>query len=256
MALKILLIEDDFVLAEGLVENLNELGYTEVKVASRYSEVKTRLKDFEPDVFVVDIYLKGSAKNGIEIMEEVNSDGTIPLIYLTSFDDHTYRDKAKNTSPSAYLIKPASKQQIDVAIDFAISNFSKSEVADPGSPEVLRESLNLHAGLGYFFVKTSDRYEKISENDVLYFKASGTYTVLYTTAKTYTLATNIKRVLPQLNQNIFIRCHRSFAVNKNKIAAFDDANIFVKGPDEMNSIPISRSFKSDISSSLVKIKTE
>jgi len=256
MALNILIIEDDLLLAEGLVENLLDLGYSEVKVASRYREVLVILENFKPDIFIVDIYLKGSAKNGIEIVTEIKEQIDAPIIYLTSFDDNEYRDKAKKTSPSAYLIKPASKPQIDVAIDFALSNFTKSETADNVQITDLEDSINLHKGVGYFFVKTSDRYEKIMENELLYLKASGTYTVLYTIEKSFTVATNIKRLLPQLNQSIILRCHRSYAVNKNKIKAFDDGNIYLKGKEEIHNIPVSRRYRSEINNKLVRIKTE
>jgi len=256
MELKILLIEDDLILAEGLVENLYELGYRNVKVASGYQQVEDVLQSFVPDIFIVDIYLKGSPKNGIEIMEHLDASKYGPIIYLTSFDDHLYRDKAKKTNPSAYLIKPASKQQVDVAIDFAISNFSESKIADNSGIDELTDAINLRVGQGYFFVKTGDRYEKVAESDVLYLQASGTYTLIYTNQKTYTVATNIKRLLPQVNQNIFVRCHRSYAINKNKIVAFNETDLFIQGEKEMSSIPVSRSFKSELTSSLVRIKTE
>lgn len=256
MALKILVIEDDLLLAESLVENLLDLGYSEVKTAPRYKEVISLLEEFQPDLLIVDIYLKGSAKNGIEIVMEIKEQLDAPIIYLTSFDDNEYRDKAKTTSPSAYLIKPASKQQIDVAVDFALSNFAKSEAAESIKAPNLESPINLHRGEGYFFVKTSDRYEKIMENELLYLKASGTYTVLYTMEKSFTVATNIKRLIPQLNQNIILRCHRSYAVNKNKIKAFDESNIFLRGEEEIHSIPLSRRYKSEMNSKLVRIKTE
>lgn len=256
MALKILVIEDDLLLAENLMENLLDLGYSEVKIASRYKEVFSILENFEPDLYIVDIYLKGSAKNGIQIMEEMMDEAVGPIIYLTSFDDNEFREKAKQTNPAAYLIKPASKQQIDVAIDFAVSNFAKATNPSKSPTPDVESAINLYNGVGYFFVKTKDRYEKILENELLYLKAYGTYTVIYTTERSYTIATNIKRLVPQLNNKLVLRCHRSFAVNKNRIQAFDDSNIYVMGSSEVHTIPMSRRYRQLLSNHLVRIKTE
>lgn len=249
MGIKVLIIEDDLIIAENLKENLLEMGYSVVGIATRFEEAITLYNDVSPDICLVDIYLKGSAKNGIEIMEYLNAGDSIPIIYLTSFSDSEYRDKAKSTNPAAYLIKPASKKQIDVAIDFALSNFHKAtNNKDHQCP--------FFTGNGYFFVKGSDRYEKIYEKDIAYLQASGTYCVISTTTKEYTISANLKSFLQQINSKELIRCHRSYAVNISRIHAFDDMSLFVLKDQEIHDIPMSNKYKNDVFAILPRIKSD
>jgi len=224
MSIQVLVIEDDLIIAENLKENLTELGYVVTGIASDFSKAIALYASDKPDVCIVDIYLKGSAKNGIETMQHLNAGAEMPIIYLTSFSDHEIREKAKSTNPSAFLVKPASKAQIDVAIDFALTNFRKKQLeieADaPGPcPYVTRK--------GYFFIRIKDRYEKIYAHDISFVMAAGSYTKIYTSDREYTISAGMKSFLQQLKSEEIIRCHRSYAVNIHKVKAFDDIGLFV-----------------------------
>ena len=253
MGIKVLIIEDDLIIAENLKENLLEMGYSIVGIASRTEEAISLFTEHSPDICLVDIYLKGSSKNGIEIMEFLNAGESIPIIYLTSFADSEYRDRAKSTNAAAYLIKPASKKQIDVAIDFALSNFHKPKLETNNNEDV---HCPFFAGIGYFFVKSNGRYEKIYEKNIAYLKASGTYCVIATTSKEYIISANLKSFLSQIQTKDLVRCHRSYAVNINHIQAFDDISLFVLRGNEVNDIPISNSYKNDVFAILPRIKSD
>jgi len=235
MAIQVLIIEDDLIIAENLKENLLELGYQVNGISSNATSAIAMYRQQRPDICITDIYLKGSAKNGIEIMQELNAGDEIPIIYLTSFSDHEYRDKAKSTNPAAYLMKPASKTQIDVAIDFALTNFRKKqlefETEDPYQcPFVTRK--------GYFFVKVKDRYEKIYAHDISLIMAAGSYTKIYTSEREYTISAGMKSFLQQLKSEDVVRCHRSYAINIHKIKAFDDLGLFVIQGKEVHNVPV------------------
>ena len=185
MSIQVLIIEDDLIIAENLKENLLELGYQVNGIASNATAAIAMYYQHRPDICITDIYLKGSAKNGIEIMQELNAAAEIPIIYLTSFSDHEYRDKAKSTNPAAYLMKPASKTQIDIAIDFALTNFRKKQLE---SEIDLPQQFSFITRKGYFFVKVKDRYEKIHAHDISLVMAAGSYTNIYTSDQEYTIS--------------------------------------------------------------------
>jgi len=175
-----------------------------------------------------------------------------PIIYLTSFDDQKFREIAKSTNPAAYLIKPCSKKQIDVAIDFALSNFhKKSNSINSGS-----ESWPHFMGKEYFFIKVGDKYQKVHSHDICYLTASGPYCKIATGEKEYTISANLKSFLSQLNNENIVRCHRSYAININRVQAFDDISLFVLRSNEVHDIPISNTYKSDIFTALPRIKAD
>ena len=254
MSIQILIIEDDLIIAENLKENLLTLGYGVVGVAANFSEAVEAYQNFKPDLCIVDIYLKGSAKNGIETIQFLTASEEIPIIYLTSFADHEFRIQAKQTNPSAYLVKPVSKVQIDVAIDFALSNFRKKKLPERDvSP---KDTCPFVTRKGYFFIWIKDRYEKIYSRDINFLKASGSYCKIYTIDQTYTISAGLKSFLSQLNTSDIVRCHRSYAVNINKIQAFNDINLFVLQAEEVHSLPISNHYKAMIQNLLPRIKTD
>lgn len=254
MAIKILIIEDDIIIAENLKENLEILGYVITGIAADFKEANELYENQLPDACIVDIALKGSAKNGIEIMEYLGAGDIMPIIYLTSFDSQKFREMAKGTNPSAYLVKPASKFQVDVTIDFALSNFRKSKLKE--STQVDLPSCPYITKSGFFYVRSRDRYEKIYAHKIDFVMASGSYVKIYSLEKVYTLSAGLKSFLAQLKSLEIVRCHRSYAVNINNIEAFDDVNLFLKSGNEIHSIPMSKQYKSDVQLYLRKIKAD
>lgn len=255
MAAKVMIIEDDLIIAENLKENLLELNFQVVGVASNFIESKELFENNTPDICIVDIYLKDSCKNGIEIMSDLQKDKSFPFIYLTSFDDMEYRDRAKTTHPAAYLMKPASKSQIDVAIDFAMTNFRKNKIPNVHSSD--HSSCPFVTKENHFFVWVNSRYEKIALNEISYISAAGSYTKIHVGGKYYFVSTGIKNLLEQIATSKIIRSHRSYAVNISKVKAFNDNSLFIISDDDMvDEVPMSNQYKNDIVSLLPKIKTK
>ena len=253
MSIQVLIIEDDLIIAENLKENLTELGYKVTGVAPDAMTAIAMYRQKQPDVCITDIYLKGSAKNGIEIMQQLNAGTEIPIIYLTSFSDHEFREKAKSTHPAAYLMKPASKTQIDIAIDFALTSFREKQMKiETNEPEhcpfVTRK--------GYFFIRVKDRYEKIYASDISFVMAAGSYTKIYTSEREHTISAGLKNFLEQLASKDIVRCHRSYAVNIHKVKAFDDMGLFVLQGKEVHSVPVSGQYKGLLQVFLPRIKTD
>ncbi len=242
--LKILVIEDDLIIAENLKENLEEMGYNSVNIASNSITAIDYYKKMSPDLCLVDVQLNGSPMDGIATVQSENIGASCPVIYLTSFVDEQTRDRAKKTNPSAYLVKPANKTQIDVAIDMAINSFyNKRQVTKaPLCP--------LFSAPSFIFLKVRikdyERYEKFFYQDISYFKSDGSYTEVHCGQKMPILSANLKKTLEIINQNIYIRCHRSFAVNINHIQSFDTSYLYVANGNEVLNIPIGDQYRESV----------
>lgn len=254
MTTKVMIIEDDLIIAENLKENLLELNFQVVGIASNFQEAQEIFAETSPDICVVDIHLKGRSKNGIEIISYLQRNRNFPFVYLTSFDDIEYRDKAKTTGPSAYLMKPASKSQIDVAIDFAMTNFRNNKIRDIHSSD--HSSCPFVTKENYFFVWINSRYEKIALEDICYISAAGSYTKIHIGGKYHFVTTGMKNLLEQIAMPKIVRIHRSYAVNISKVKAFNDHSLFVISDDKViEELPMSKQYKNDTLSLLPKIKT-
>jgi len=241
---RILIVEDDLIIAENLRENLLELGYTHIDVTTDSTHAIQLYRTHKPDICLVDVQLNGSQKDGIETMEYLNAGKEIPVIYLTSFADEVTRERAKSTYPAAYLIKPANKSQIDVTIDIALNNFynKKENIAIPLCP--------LFSGNGFIFLKVKnkdiERYEKFYLKDIEYLKAEGSYTQLYSGDKAPVVTMNLLRTLSILNDPNIIRCHRSYAVNIQHVHSFDHSGFFIIHNNAVINIPIGDQYRTDI----------
>jgi len=117
-ARKILLVEDEGLLAASLVEDLNQLGYSAKPVNSGEKALSAISKE-PPDLVLMDIKLRGRM-DGIQTSERINSSYGIPVIYLTAHSDRSFLQRAKVTEPYGYLIKPVGKSGLACAIEMAL----------------------------------------------------------------------------------------------------------------------------------------
>jgi DNA-binding LytR/AlgR family response regulator len=245
----LLIIEDDLILAENLKENLVEMGYVPVGVASELAGAEQLMSLHAPDILIADIHLEGSDLNGIDIVRQINHEADRPVIYLTSYDDHVYRAQAKVTRPAAYLIKPANKKQIDVAIDFALSNHYAA------SNTSIATTHSLLYGNAAYFIKDGDKYIKLRAEDICVVQGSGSYTIIHTPYKNYTISGYLTKILDQMYISKLVRCHRTYAVNLNNIEAFTTDELIVSIGNELITLPLSASYKNEMLDILVKIKS-
>ncbi|MEZ4908793.1 MAG: response regulator [Saprospiraceae bacterium] len=124
--MKIMIIEDDFIQAENLKENLIQFGYDVIGPAHDSVKAMMLLKSSIPDIMIVDIKLENSPLNGIEIVDHFKKISIFLYFFLQNYDQFT-RD-IKKVNPNYFLTKPYYPHQIDTAIDFALYNFMVDQV--------------------------------------------------------------------------------------------------------------------------------
>jgi DNA-binding LytR/AlgR family response regulator len=238
--IKILIIEDDLVIAQNLKEYLQSFGYSAIKISKNHNETLTILKSFIPDIYLVDIMLKNSTKDGIDIMKEVGSDIQKPIVYLTANTDEDTRNRAKITKPAAYLVKPISEKQLEIAVEFALSTHEADD-----TPSFV-DNCPFISNNDYFFIKHNSVYERINKAEIISLKSDGVYTVIHTLKKEYTHSIHLKEFLDRLKHTPMIRCHNSHAVNSRFIQSFDQDFVYIKAKDQMKSIPIGKVYRKDL----------
>lgn len=119
---KILIVEDDPVIADDLAYHIGRLGYGIVGPAGSLPEGKKLVKSVEADLALLDIHLD-QRNDGIELARWLRKHHPMPIIFLTAFADELTIARAKKVHPDHYLLKPFQPHQIRVAIEIASNNF-------------------------------------------------------------------------------------------------------------------------------------
>ncbi|MFH1526894.1 MAG: response regulator, partial [Bacteroidota bacterium] len=116
---RILVVEDEVIVAENLALAISDLGYEVVGRPVSAEEAVKKALELEPDLILMDIVLKGN-KNGIDASQEIKKKKDIPIIFLTAYSDISFIDKAKSIEPYAYIVKPFQPRQLLASIEMAL----------------------------------------------------------------------------------------------------------------------------------------
>ena len=116
---KILIVEDEGVVALSLQAVLNKMGYMVVGIAITGNEAIRMATDLHPDVILMDIHIKGD-KDGIQTTEKINEISDVQVIYLTAYADDETVNRALKTRSHSYLVKPYNPRELYSNIEFAI----------------------------------------------------------------------------------------------------------------------------------------
>ncbi len=116
---RILIVEDESIVAIDLKKTLENLGY-EIKGVVRSGELAVKKAiELEPDIILMDIMLEGKL-TGIEAAAEIRSKKDIPVIYLTAYANESTLSQAKLTQPFGYILKPFDEKNLESTIEMAV----------------------------------------------------------------------------------------------------------------------------------------
>mgnify|MGYP000940340237 FL=1 len=120
--MKILVVEDDKVIREGICEYLSEFGY-EMYEAEDGRKALVIFKDKDINLIILDIQIP--LLNGLEVLKEVRKESKIPILMLTAFSDEEYKISAFSSLADGYIEKPFSLPVLKVRIDSLIKRYYK-----------------------------------------------------------------------------------------------------------------------------------
>jgi len=117
---KILIVEDESIIAMDLKMKLEQQGYNVVSTASSADDAVHATKKYKPELILMDILLKGE-KTGIEATEQILEKEEIPIIYMTG-NIHLLDDlKNKNQDYYKVITKPPSEWELFDTIKQALN---------------------------------------------------------------------------------------------------------------------------------------
>jgi DNA-binding LytR/AlgR family response regulator len=232
---KILIVEDELIIAENTKIILSKNGYTVIGIAKNYNQVFDIIVQKKPDLILLDINLNNE-KSGIDIAIELNKNHNIPFIFTTSYSDSITLDQAKVTAPLNYLVKPFTEEQLISLIKISTFKYIKNlEVKD--SIEVTKSN---YKNDEYIFVKEKLDLIKIKISDIKWIHSDGNYLEIYCNDKFKLIRATISSFYESLPEN-FIRIHNSYIINMNYLDIIQSSYVIIN----KNKIPISKNYKQD-----------
>lgn len=235
--IKILIVEDEMIIAANTSLQLSNLGYEVSGIVSRGEDALLHIKENLPDIVLLDIQLKGKL-DGIETAHEMQKNFDIPIIYLTSNVDEAHFERAKRTNPSAFISKPFKKLDLQHAIELTANRIIEDEIK--ASKFKVRD--NKFVLSDRIFVRHNDRIVKIIIADILYIEADRNYCRIHSKGKIFLLVATLKDIEKKLPKEYFIRVHRSYIINLSQIDEVAAKHLIIS----RKAIPLSKSLRSNL----------
>ncbi len=222
--IKILVVEDEMIIAAKISMQLTSLGYEVTGILPRGEQAIQQVKENKPDILLLDINLKGEL-DGIETARQVQLFADIPIIYLTANSDEATFNRAKPTRPSAFISKPFKQLDLQRAIELTISRMAEHSTGlntenrtDEVQPFILNDRI---------FVRLKEKMVKIMLADILYLEADRNYSRIFTSSKEYVLAVTLKTIEDKMNMQLFMRIHRSYLVNIGQVDEVTETHVMI-----------------------------
>jgi DNA-binding NtrC family response regulator len=118
---RILIVEDEAIVALDIEERLRRLGYEVVGIADSCAGALASAARLRPDLVLMDVELRnGSGADGIAAAEQLRANLAVPVVFLTAYADAATLDRAKRASPHGYVVKPFEERDLRATLEIAL----------------------------------------------------------------------------------------------------------------------------------------
>ena len=169
MAGKLLIVEDEFVIAQDLRTIVTNLGYAVIGQAKTVNEALAKIDEEKPDLVFLDIRLIGE-ETGIDLARKIDKKYGIPYLYVTSYSDADTLEEMNSTNPLGYILKPFDERDIRVALEISFSKLSRTKSDQAIKKSTVRNKQNVS---GYEIIGDSEvvqealkKVEQVAKTDV------------------------------------------------------------------------------------------
>lgn len=219
--MNILIVEDELILAYAMEGMLKSMGHPTIQIEPDFDKAQLMLLKNEIDLALLDINL-GKGEEGIELAN-ICKQRKIPFLFVSSYTDKATLDKAIETNPGAYLIKPISEGNLYTTVQIVLNQYRNKPIP------ILE-------------FKDGTELIKLPLNEVLYLKSENIYVNVVTHQKTFLYRGSLASLIEKVPEGSLIQTHRAYAVNPDCVTRLS-SNYAVINQIE---IPISRNFKNQL----------
>lgn len=231
---KTIIIDDETHIREGLRELIDSHFYKDIVIVAEANSVSdgvVAVEKYEPDLLLLDINLKDG--NGFELISK-SKYKDFEVIFITGYDNHAI--KAIRVGALDYILKPVDEDEFREAVIKAIEVSKKGDQLG----KLIEVSNEYFKGTEEkrVILKTSDTIYAVYESDIIYCQSDGNYTTFFTSQKQQIIVSkSIKKIEEILTEDLFIRCHQSFMVNRKYVVKYNKQGVLVLHSGQI--IPVS-----------------
>lgn len=201
MALSALIVDDEvmarYILRSSIEEYCPEIS--EIKEADTVDKALEIIRTEQPPVLFVDIRMP--QRDGFDLLEKVYGNELFYVIFVTAYDE--YALKALKGGVFDYLLKPISHIELKEVVNKLYRDYLKKSAKIPAA--YLDGSLSIRHTNGFSILKLKE---------ISYMEASNNYTFIHLgNGNKMVVSKTLKEIHEKLDSNVFIRVHKSFAVN-------------------------------------------
>ncbi len=222
MTISCVIIEDLAVAAEYLKKCCEKSGELEVKAHfTNVSDATVFLNENIVDLLFLDVEMPGEP--GFTLLDQISFSPKV--ILTTSKADYAYNAFEYNVTD--FLKKPYTYQRFLQAVK---------------KVSALLEAVQSESGEDHIFIKTEGKLVRLNNDDVLYIESMGDYVRFVTNDKKYIVHNTIKNLEEKLNRKAFMKIHRSYIVNIQKVDNIRENALFIRGIE----LAISKAHKAEV----------
>ncbi len=227
---KILIVEDEPLIADDIAEILEKNGYEVVGIADEAEEALEMIAEHSPTVALLDINIDGD-QDGVQLAAQLS----IPFVFLTSYFDNATLERAAKTNPSGYIVKPFNESDLLANLGLALQK-QPTKAKSNNPPEKL-------------FFRQDQEILSVMSDEIVYAEAFDNYTYLFAKSDKYIISHTLKSVEEKLTPLGFVRVHRSYLINFKLIDSIAENTVFLAG----HKVQISKSYRKSLMDQLTLI---
>jgi two-component system LytT family response regulator len=213
--MKALIIDDEPLARMIVLEYLQD--YPQIHVVQECNdgfEGAKAIHQHQPDLIFLDIQMPKI--NGFEMLELIENPPAV--IFTTAFDE--YALKAFETHAVDYLLKPFSKDRFDKAMEKFLNHNTRT-IQQQNTQALLQSGVETNATANRIVVRTAGKIKIIPLPEIHYLEAADDYVKIHTSEGTYLKNKTLGSFEQTLDQQLFVRTHRSYIVNIQEITRLD-----------------------------------
>ncbi len=244
--LRILIVEDEFVTIDLLRNIIQDLGHEVSGDAMSADEALSILELKNTDLVLLDINLKGD-HDGVWLSKVINKNYGLPFLFITAYSDSKTINKAIDSNPFGYLVKPIRQNELYIAISLIIKGLKTNKKSYLANTKLENEE-DLIEKQTHVFVKSGFSFCKIPFDQIIYIQSFKNYLEINHGNSKTLVRKKLGEFLSSLPNDNFLQVHRSYVINLNYVEEITDSEVTVKSII----IPLSKQFKQDLKLKLLK----
>jgi len=234
--INVLIIDDDNFESITLKDHLEQNHFKVIAIAKDVKQAMAIYYTEDIDIVIIDIFLEGRP-DGITFANTINRNKNTlkPFIFLTGHMDRGIFEKAKKEQPFSFLLKPFNKLEILYAIELVLEKSMNNSEWFENRNDAVDDA---------FFIKKNKVFHKVRLRDISCVEVEGRYSKIMADKNTFLLEYTLIDLQKRLPTSMFIRSHRNYIVNMNKVKEVHYNDNLIILEDNTKAL-LGRSYKKD-----------